>query len=43
MIFEAGGLGLRLSDQFLSVVLTAAVLFAPALVGLLLGRDARGA
>ena len=33
----------RLSDQFLSVVLTAAVLFASALVGLLLGRDARGA
>ena len=32
----------RLSDQFLSVVLTAAVLFAPALVGLLLGRDSRG-
>ena len=33
----------RLSDEFLSVVLTAAVLFVPALVGLLLGRDARGA
>ena len=33
----------RLSDQFLSVVLTAVVLFAPALVGLLLGRDSRGA
>jgi hypothetical protein len=33
----------RLSDQFLSVVFTAAVLFASALVGLLLGRDARGA
>ena len=33
----------RLSDQFLSVALTAAVLFAPPLVGLLLGRDARGA
>ena len=32
----------RLSDQFLSVVLTAAVLFAPAVVGLLLGRDSRG-
>ena len=32
----------RLSDQFLSVVLTAAVLFAPAVVGLLLGRDPRG-
>lgn len=33
----------RLSDQFLSVALTAAVLFAPPLVGLLMGRDARGA
>ncbi len=33
----------RLSDQFLSVVLTAAVLFATALIGLLLGRDSRGA
>ena len=33
----------RLSDQFLSVVLTAGVLFATALFGLLLGRDARGA
>lgn len=32
----------RLSDQFLSVVLTAAVLLAPAVVGLLAGRDARG-
>ena len=32
-----------LSRQFLSVVLTAAVLLAPAVVGLLLGRDARGA
>lgn len=32
----------RLSDEFLSVVLTAAVLFAPAVVGLLLGRDSRG-
>jgi hypothetical protein len=32
----------RLSDQFLSVVLTAAVLLAPAFVGLLVGRDARG-
>jgi len=33
----------RLSDQFLSVVLTAGVLFVPTVVGLLLGRDARGA
>ena len=33
----------RLSDQFLSVALTAGVLFAPPLVGLLMGRDARGA
>lgn len=33
----------RLSDQFLAVVLTAGVLLAPAVVGLLLGRDARGA
>lgn len=32
----------RLSDEFFSVVVTAAVLFVPALVGLLLGRDARG-
>lgn len=31
----------RLGDQFLSVVLTAAVLFAPACLGLLLGRDSR--
>ena len=29
--------------NFVSVVLTAAVLYAPAVVGLLLGRDARGA
>jgi hypothetical protein len=29
--------------NFLSVVLTAAVLYAPPVVGLLLGRDARGA
>ena len=44
LIFEgAEDVVTRLSDQFLSVVLTAAVLFAPALVGLLLGRDARGA
>jgi hypothetical protein len=33
----------RLSEEFLAVVLTAVVLFAPALVGLLMGRDARGA
>lgn len=33
----------RLSDEFLSVVLTAGVMFVPAVVGLLLGRDARGA
>jgi hypothetical protein len=33
----------RLSDQFLSVILTAGVLFAAAVVGLLSGRDARGA
>ena len=32
----------RLSDEFFSVVVTAAVLFVPAFVGLLLGRDARG-
>ena len=32
----------RLSDQFVSVVLTAAVLFASAVVGLLAGRDPRG-
>jgi hypothetical protein len=31
-----------LSDEFPSVLLTAALLFAPALVGLLLGRDSRG-
>jgi hypothetical protein len=44
VIFEgAEDVVTRLSDQFLSVVLTAAVLFAPAVVGLLLGRDARGA
>jgi len=44
MIFEgADDVATRLSDQFLSVALTAAVLYAPAVVGLLLGRDARGA
>jgi hypothetical protein len=44
MIFEgADEVVERLSDQFLSVALTAGVLFVPALVGLLLGRDARGA
>ncbi|HKY58087.1 MAG TPA: hypothetical protein VJL80_08630 [Aeromicrobium sp.] len=44
LIFEgADDVATRLSDQFLSVVLTAAVLFAPAVVGLLLGRDGRGA
>jgi hypothetical protein len=44
MIFEgADEVMERLSDQFLSVVLTAAVLFVPALVGLIMGRDARGA
>jgi hypothetical protein len=32
----------RLSDEFVSVALTAAVLFATAVVGLLMGRDARG-
>jgi hypothetical protein len=43
MLFEgADDVVTRLSDQFLSVVLTAAVLFAPAVVGLLLGRDSRG-
>ena len=35
---ESDDIATRLSDQFLSVVLTAAVLFAPAVVGLLLGR-----
>ena len=44
LIFEgADDVVMRLSDQFLSVALTAVVLFAPALFGLLLGRDARGA
>jgi len=44
LIFEgAEDVVTRLNDQFLSVVLTAAVLFTPAIVGLLLGRDARGA
>ncbi len=44
LIFEgAEDVATRLSDQFLSVVLTAAVLFVAAVVGLLLGRDARGA
>ena len=33
----------QLRDQFLSVVLTAGVLYVPPVVGLLLGRDARGA
>ena len=44
MLFEGSDdVVTRLSDQFLSVVLTAAVLFAPAVFGLLLGRDSRGA
>ena len=43
MLFEGSDdVVTRLSDQFLSVVLTAAVLVAPAVVGLLLGRDSRG-
>jgi hypothetical protein len=43
LVFEgAEDVVTRLSDQFLSVVLTAAVLFAPAVVGLLVGRAGRG-
>jgi hypothetical protein len=43
VIFEgADDIAQRLSDQFLSVVLTGAVLLAPAVFGLLLGRSARG-
>jgi uncharacterized membrane protein len=44
LVFEgADDVVARLSEEFLAVVLTAVVLFAPALVGLLMGRDARGA
>lgn len=32
----------RISDQFLSVVLTAGLVFAPAVLGVILGRGSRG-